>query len=120
MVVGGKERNALVWREDGGGARCRAAGGARMMVAGAEVRCCSGGSCADAMVAGAEARCCSGVEALRRRWSRWRWHVAVAAAVRTKRCGSVDGGCRDWCVAGNDGSWWSETVAATVEVDGGG
>ncbi|QCE04072.1 hypothetical protein DEO72_LG8g2105 [Vigna unguiculata] len=31
-------------------------------------------------------------DALRRRWSRWRWRVAVAAAVRTKRCGGVDGG----------------------------
>ena len=47
----------------------------------------------------------------------WWWRVAVAAAVRTKRCGGVDG---DWCVAGNGGSWWSETAAAAVEVDGGG
>jgi len=44
----------------------------------------------------------------------------VAAAVRTKRCGGVDGGCRDWCIAGNGGSWLSETGTVAVEVDGGG
>jgi len=38
------------------------------------------------------------------RWTQW-------LPARTKRCGGVDGGCRDWCVAvmvaaGNGGSWW--------------
>jgi len=50
----------------------------------------------------------------------WWWRVAVAAVVRTKRCSGVDGGCRDWCVTDNGGSWWSETAATAVEVDGGG